>query len=208
MSYIQNYYQKLRNWSTSIAQEHMWKVDINFPDNIRSANQLLSEYEGRESGIRTHYAELMRNNNTPFGSFYARAVTLPIESSLIEHGGGNIYAMPLISKGRSPNGDLRITFLETMISSEPAFRAWVKMVGMYGLVARKSQNINLYGSAVVTLLGGEKNGSDTVTRRSLIFEKMVPYQVSGENYTQNTMGGVVTFDVSFKYERYRIAERD
>jgi hypothetical protein len=204
-SYIQRYYQKLRTWNTAVSLEHLWSISINFPQSLYSAEGYISRYEGDPSSLENNPLSIIDSNSKgDEGCFYARSVTLPTESGLVEMGTTNGYLNPLISKGRAAPGEMRISFLETHVSIESIFRAWIKLVGMYGLVYRG--DMNLHGSITVALLSQANGGPEMITRRKIEFEGLVPVSCSGSTYTQNTLGGSVSVDVSFKFERYKIIQ--
>ena len=204
-SYIQRYYQKLRSWNTAVSLEHLWAVYINFPQSLYDAEGLISRYEGTPSTLENNPMGIIdANSKGDEGCFYARSVTLPPESGMIEMGPQNGYLNPLISKGTAAPNELRISFLETHVSIESVFRAWIKLIGMYGLIFRS--DINLHGALTVALLSQANGGPEMITRRKIEFDGLVPVSCSGSTYTQNTLGGIVSIDVSFKFERYKIIQ--
>jgi hypothetical protein len=172
-AYITSYYQKLRQWDTAVNLEHLWRVFVNFPSSLAGAQGLISSYEGDAStSENTPYGKISgESDRTETGCFYARTVTIPSETALVENGASNGYLNPLISKGRGMPEAVRIGFLETNVSIESVIRPWIKLVGMYGLVARK--DMNLHGNIIVSLLTQAKGGSSLVPRRELIFENVV-----------------------------------
>ena len=210
ISYINKFYQKLKDWPTAIALDNLWQIYMFFPNSLAKADELLKEYEGEASSLQGNpYQTIIKNSGESgdVGCFYARTVTLPTETCLVEQSSGNGYLNPLISKGRTANSDVVVSFIETHVSVESLFRTWVKLIGCYGLIYR--EDINLHGSMKIELLSQQRSTGDggpagQAPRRILHFESLVPSSVSGQTYTQQSLGNAVSFNVNFKFERYKI----
>lgn len=147
------------------------------------------------------------------GCIYAQGVTLPGESTNIDHAGitegsrrGFINA-PIVN-GRADFGPLSITFLETNQSfTEGVLRPWNILVSHEGLLARPRNNSIKADISVYQLARAGEDVPLTI-RKSWTFKDCVPSMISSEDLTYNPSSDYGKRQTSFIYNSYSIQSMD